>query len=140
MQTDQPAESKKLSKKDRKGKKNKRKRDKSSKGKRKGKGKGKKGSRKKKHGEESPDEGFHRATTTLPEFQSQKTLHATELPETESNLETVVLTDMFDKIPMVMPTYKPDFTSEAPNMVTSTLPVSKVIKKVDNFISRCDPP
>ncbi|MED6283355.1 hypothetical protein CHARACLAT_007874 [Characodon lateralis] len=128
MESDQPTEPNKLSKKDKRGKKNKKKKDKTSKEKRKGKRKGKKGSRKKKHEDESPEEGFHRVTTTLPEFQSQEPFQPTQLPQTKGNIEPVLPTDMFDET-MVMPTYNPDFTSEAPTVVPSTLRVSKVTKE-----------
>lgn len=139
MQNNHPDESKKSSKKGRRGKKDKKKRDKGSKGKRKGKGKGKKGSRKKKHEAESLEEGLYRETTPLPEFQLQELLQPTKLPQSQSDLETVLPTDVVDKTTMVMPTYKSDFTSEAPTKVSSTLPVSKVTKEVVKFISRCDP-
>lgn len=137
MQSDQPTEPSKLSKKDRRGKKNKKKKHKSSKGKRKGKGKGKKGSRKKKHEEKGPEEDFLRVTTTPAEFQPQEPFQPTELPQTEGDFETLLPTD---QTTTVMPTHKPDFIPEGPTVVPpSSLPISKLIKEVDKSISRCYP-
>lgn len=134
MQSDQPTdEPKEHSKKDRKGKKNKKKRDKDSKGKRKGKGKGKKGSRKKKHHEEGLEDGFLRVSTALPEYLSQEPFQPTEYPEIQRMLEIVIPTDVYDKTLMEMPTHEPDSTTEAPTVVPSALPESKVTEEVDEF-------
>lgn len=137
MQGDQPSEPKEHSKKDRKGKKNKKKKDKGSKGKRKG--KGKKGSRKKKHEEEGLDDGFLRVSTKLPEYLSQEPFQPTELPEIKSPLVTVIPTEVFDKNLMEMPTHEPDSTTEAPKVLPSALPESKVTEEVDKFTCRCSP-
>lgn len=140
MQSDQPDEPNESSKKDGKGKKNKKKRDKGSKGKGKRKGKGKKGSRKKKHQEEGLEDGFLRVSTTLPEYLSQEPFLPTELPEIKSTLDTVIPTEVFDKTLMEMPTHEPDSTTEAPTVVPSVLPESKVTEEVDKFTCRCSPP
>ena len=142
MQSDQPDEPQEHSDKDRKGKKNKKKRDKGSKGKgkRKGKGKGRKGSRKKKHQEEGLEDGFLRVSTTLPEYLSQEPYQPAELPDIKSTVEPVTPTEVFDKTLMEMPTHEPDSTTEAPTVVPSALPESKVTEEVDEFTCRCSPP
>lgn len=139
MQSDQQDEPKKHSKKDRKGKKNKKKRDRGSKGKGKGKGKGRgrKGSRKRKHEEEGLEDGFLRVSTKLPEYQSQEPFQPTELPEITNTAEAVISTEAYDKTLMEMPTHEPDFTTEAPSVVPSALPESKVTEEVDQFPCRC---
>lgn len=131
MKSDHPDEPKVVSTRARKDKKNKKKRDKGSKGKGKRKGKGKKGSRKKKHEEETLEDGFLRVTTTPPEHLSQEAFMSTELPE--STLETVTPPDVFDKTLMEMPTHEPDFTSEAPAVVPSALPESVVTEEVESL-------
>lgn len=137
MQSDQPEDTKEQSKEDRKGKKNKKKRDKGSKGKGKGKGKGKKGSRKKKHEEEGLEDGFFRVSTMLPEYLSQEPFQPTELPDFKSTLETVIPTEVLDKTFMEMPTHEPDSTTEAPTVIPSVLPESKVTEEVDKLTCRC---
>lgn len=138
-QSDQPGEPKEHSKKDRKGKK---KRDKGSKGKGKGKrkGKGKKGSRKKKHEEAALEDGFLRMSTTLPEYLSQEPFQPTELPEIKNTLETVIPTDISGKSLVEMPTHEPDSATEAPTVMPSALPESKVPEEVDKFACRRSSP
>lgn len=139
MQSDRPDEPKERSKKDRKGKKNKNKRDKGSKGKGKrkgkgkGKGKGKKGSRKKKHEEKGLEDGFLRVSTSLPEYLSQELFQPTELPEMKKTLEIMIPNEVFEKTHTEMPTHEPDSTTEAPTVVPSSLPESKVTEEVDKF-------
>ena len=138
MQSDQPGEPQEQSKEDRKGKKNKKKRDKGSKGKGRRKGKGKKkGSRKKKHEEEGLEYGFLRVSTTLPEYLSQEPFQPTQLPDLKSTLETVIPAEVFDKTLMEMPTHEPDSTIEAPTVVPSALPESKVTEEVDKLTCSC---
>lgn len=137
MPSDELAEEKEVSKKGKRDKKNKKKRDKNSRGKRKG--KGKKGSKKKKHEEEGVEEGFLRVSTTLPEFQSQESFQPTELPDIRSTLKTNFPTQAFDRTTVEMSTHKPDFTTEAPTVVPSMLPVPKVTKEVDKLTSRYNP-
>lgn len=130
MQRDQPGEQKDHSKKDRKGKKNKKKRDRGSKGKGKGKrkGKGRKGSRKKKHEEESlQEEGFLSVSTTAPGY---GLFQPTEAPHIKKTLETTIPSEIFDQTLMEMPTLTPDSTTEAPTVVSSPLPETKVSEEV----------
>lgn len=132
MQRDQAGEPNENSKKDRKGKK---KRDRGSKGKgkgkRKGKGKGKKGSRKKKHEEDSlHEEGFLSVSTTVPEYLSQGSFQPTELPDTKSPLETTMPSDAFYQSIMEKPTLKPDSTTEAPTLEPAPLPEREVSEEV----------
>lgn len=131
MQSDQPAELKEVSERDRKGKKHKKKRGKGSKGKRKGKGKGKKGSRKRKHKEEESEGSLLR----LSEFQSQQAFQPTQLPETKTT-EINFPTEAFDQTITGVSTNKPDFTTQAPTVVFSTVPVTKVTEEVDTLICR----
>lgn len=134
VQRDEAADKKEVSKKGRREKNNKKKKDKSSRGKRKG--KGKKGSRKKKHEEEGFEEGFLRVSTTLPEFQSQEHFQPTDLPDIRSSLKTIFPTQVFDRTTTEMSTHKPYFTTEAPSVVPSILPVYKVTEEVDKLTSR----
>lgn len=127
MQRDQPGEQKDHSKKDRKGKK---KRDRGSKGKGKGKrkGKGRKGSRKKKHEEESlQEEGFLSVSTTVPGY---GVFQPTEAPHIKEILETTIPSEIFDQTLMEMPTLTPDSTTEAPTVLSSPLPETKVSEEV----------
>lgn len=140
MQSDQPEEPKEHSKKNRKGSKKKRDKGSKGKGKRKGKGKGKKGSRKKKHEEEGLEDGLLRVSTKLPEYLSQEPFQPTELPEIKNTLETVIPTEVFDKSLMEKPRHEPDSTTEAPTLVPSALPESKVTEEVDKFAFSCSPP
>lgn len=139
MQSDQPGEQKERSKKDRKGKKNKNKRDKGSKGKGKrkgkgkGKGKGRKGSRKKKHEESGPEDGFLRVSTTLPEYLSQEPFQPTELPEFKKSLENKIPAEALENPNSEMPTHEPKSATEAPTVVPSVLPESEVTEEVDKF-------
>lgn len=140
MQSDQPEEPKEQSKEDRKGRKNKKKRDRGSKGKGKRKGKGKKkGSRKKKHQEEGLEDDFLRVSTILPEYLSQEPFQPTELPDLKSTLISVIPSEVLDKSLMEMPTHEPDSTTEAPTVLPSPLPESKVTEEVDKLTCRCPP-
>lgn len=126
LQRDQAGERKENSKKDRKGRKNKKKRDRGSKGqgkgKRKGKGKGKKGSRKKKHEEDSLyEEGFLSVSTTVPE--SQGSFQPTEVPDTEKTLGTTTASKAFDQTLM-------EAETEAPTVVPDPLPETEVSEEV----------
>lgn len=146
MQSDQPGERKEPSKKERKGKKNKNKRDKGSKGKgkRKGKGKGKgksrKGSRKKKHEESGPEDGFLRVSTTLPEYLSQEPFQPTELPEFKENVENKIPAEALENPGTEMPTHEPESATDAPTVVPSLFPESEITEEVDKFTYRCSPP
>lgn len=131
MQRDQPGEQKDHSKKDRKGKKNKKKRGSKGKGKGKRKGKGRKGSRKKKHEEESlQEEGFLRVSTTVPGY---GLFQPTEVPHVKKTQETTIPFEVFDQTLMEMPTLTPDSTTEAPTVVSSPLPETKVSEEVVTF-------
>lgn len=140
MQSDQPEEPKKRSKKDRKGKKDKKKRDKGSNRKGKGKGKGKKGSRKSKNPEEALENVFLRVSTTLPEYLSQEPFRPTERTPVGTAPEAIVSTEAPGKTFMEMPTHEPDSIPEAPSVVPSVLPESKVPQEVDKLPRRSLPP
>lgn len=131
VQGDQPDEQTQPSRKDRKGKKNKNKRDRGSEGKGKRRGKGKKGSRRKKHEENQHEEnqlegGFLRASTALPVYPSQESFQATQLPEIQKGLETLIAADDFGKF-LTSPTGGVQPGTEAPTEV----PDSSVLTPVN---------
>ncbi|KAL0197058.1 hypothetical protein M9458_005598 [Cirrhinus mrigala] len=122
MQGDEPAEPKKHSKKDRKGKKNKKKRDR----------KGKKESRKKKKEAEALEEGFLEVSSKLPEYLAQEPHRgtspaateqpnppATEQPKPPVQSPTTML-DPMDSIPD-MPTHEPDTFQDELTTATTKL-------------------
>lgn len=127
VQGDQPDEKTQRSRKDRKGKKNKR----GSEGKGKRRGKGKKGSRRKKHEENQHEEnqledGFLRVSTALPIYPSQESFQATQLPEIQKGLETLIAAEDFGKF-LTSPTGGVQSGTEAPTEV----PDSSVLTPVD---------
>ncbi|CDQ77544.1 unnamed protein product [Oncorhynchus mykiss] len=126
IQSNEPEEPMKRSKKDRKGKKDKKKRDK--------KGRGKK----RKEGEAGPEEeGFIQVSTVLPEKQSQETYYPTEKPSTMelSTPEAVTPSEAPDQTTMIpeRPTHRPDSDIEDPSVVPSALPESKVTEEEERL-------